>query len=385
MELIVVNHHQSSHDFSQLPNARVIKGRTVKEFYRNAKEVLDQDVDMVISDQDPDGLTSIIVYGLQHKIKNIRCTRNVLTKEDVQRLEADGIEKILALDWYPFRTSALDAFEKVYFIIPQYSGLPNVNSSEIVFQSLDPENSFARDMSAIGTVCDYLVETAMEKIVTVVHNYPTLFFDLLPLLKENEITRYNVFESRFKELSYMFWAPFVLEGEEGCVKFLQVITSSPPFGLDELFLESPHPAVNYLQKGLDKLQALFNEELQHFEAEKKTMGDVIVYQPKSEGNITAFFANNITNSYADNILMIKTPNKENPQKWKYSIRRRNLDINIGLVLEEMQAGETRGGHPEAAGVTGVKDTDKFEYDFLKRIESMRLRENYSFIKKETEK
>ncbi len=51
----------------------------------------------------------------------------------------------------------------------------------------------------------------------------------------------------------------------------------------------------------------------------------------------------------------------------------------------MQAGETRGGHPEAAGVTGVKDPDKFEYDFLKKIESMRLRENYDFIKKVTEK
>ena len=72
--LVVVDHHQVNEELAQLPNAEVVRGASLEEFYKNAHGILDKDFDLVLSDQDPDGMTSVLVYYLNRLGKrNFQC------------------------------------------------------------------------------------------------------------------------------------------------------------------------------------------------------------------------------------------------------------------------------------------------------------------------
>ncbi|MCH8286725.1 DHH family phosphoesterase, partial [candidate division KSB1 bacterium] len=83
-------------------------------------------------------------------------------------------------------------------------------------------------------------------------------------------------------------------------------------------------------------------------------------------NFIREFSNVIKDRNIDSIIMMKVPVKNN--RFKYSIRRGELEIDLGGILEAMGVG---GGNPFAAGCT-VKNPDSFEIAFLKKVEEAGL-------------
>ncbi len=369
--LVVIDHHQNETVFlKNFTNIELIRGTTVKEFYKEARKHVNKNFDLVISDADPDGATSTIIYYLNKRISpRFKCMRNPLTKDWVQRKEQEGVKSVLTVDYFLWKQSDLEAFEKVIIINPVMIGFPNSNTSELIYQILPSKKPFVRDISTLGTICDYRIETAFPKIKKTIFAYKELFQELLPLLKTKKLTKYNIFQSSFQELTDMFWAPYVLKGEKGTQELVYKILQNPQFTLKELLTFSENKSVLYLQKHLKLYQKILSRELEKFEKRKIMREVFILYEIQTpELRFTSKLSSLICDKNPDKVIILKSKSKDGT--YKYSLRRRDLNVNLGLITKitvEALGYPQGGGHPEAAGAAHVQDSSLFEEYFMREV------------------
>ena len=163
LNLVLVDHHDTNVDLSR-ENIEVIKAENLVDFYKKVRNYLEKDYDLIVSDEDPDGITSVIIYSLfKDKLVNFEGNRKGIKKEDLSSLKTKGVSTILAFDWFALCYSDLEIFDKIIYLNPKSSNLINVNTSEIIYRALPETEKLGRDISTIGTVCDYLVDTSKEK------------------------------------------------------------------------------------------------------------------------------------------------------------------------------------------------------------------------------
>ncbi len=369
--LTVIDHHQNDTEFlKKFKNITLIKGSTVEEFYKNARDTVNRDFDLVVSDSDPDGATSAGIYYLNRKIKpHFKCMRDPLTPALLKELESQGIKSILTLDYFSWIYSSLDYFDQVIIINPVLVNLPNINTSELTYQILPLRDTFSRDISTLGTVCDYRIDTAFEKIKATILDYPDLFPALLILLEQGKLDKYTIWDSAFQELTDALWAPYILKGDQGTQELVYKILQNGPFTFRELLGSSSNETVHYLQEHLKKYQQILRKELEIFEKIKKIEGIFLTYQIQNpEVKFTSKFSSLVCNKYPDKVVILKS--KSTDGTYKYSLRRRTLNLNLGLIAREVVTFlgyPQAGGHPEAAGAAFIPDAEKFEKHLKEKI------------------
>ncbi len=372
MELVVIDHHQLQVDLTKLDNTKIILASNLEEFYQKARIYIKEDYDLVISDEDPDGITSVIIYNLyKNKKINFLGNRNGLKKEDINLLKEKGIKSIIAFDWFPFNYSDLNDFDKIIYISPRSSNLGNINTSDTVYQALPETGKFGRDISTIGTVCDYLVDNCKEKINSVVLDYKGLFPELINLAEENKLDRYNVYKinnanTKFFDLSLMLWAPFILEGQEGNNKLIELITQNQIFTLNELFNNSNNPTVIYLQRLWKKLENLLKQEEENFNLNKRVIGKLIFYEVKTnKPGFMSKFSSIISDKYPNGEVIVMRTRNENKGIFSHSLRTKIGNYNLGKLMIKLGVG---GGHEEAAGANvKIEKEEWFEKELIKEI------------------
>lgn len=369
VKLVVIDHHEAEKElFSQKPNVQILHSTSLEEFYKSSQQFLEKDFDLVITDNDPDGLCSALVYFLNNKKGKFRCSRKPFTKEDVEKLKEEGINTVLALDFWPLKYSDLDAFEEIRILNPQLTDLPNISSAELTYRMLPSRDSFVRDISCIGTVCDYRVENAQDTLKEVITAYKGLFPTLIPLLEEGKLDSHNIWNSNFKQLTDMFWAPYILKGEEGGEELIRKMQAFIPFTYTELLGLSNNNGVQYL-KGMGKeLKEVFDKEQESFEKNKKEEGVFIFYQSNSHKRITSKFSSMLCNDHPNKIIVMKSESENGT--YKYSLRRREVEIDLNEAAEKacLGLGCQGGGHKQAAGVTNVRNSQEFERNLMEEVQ-----------------
>ncbi|MBS3151983.1 hypothetical protein J4230_01090 [Candidatus Woesearchaeota archaeon] len=374
MKLVIVDHHQLSVEFDKFNNVRVITAHNLEEFYKIVRIYLVEDYDLIISDEDPDGITSVIIYGLYHKkIPNFKGNRNGLKKEQIDELRKNNIQKILAFDWYAIQYTDLTQFDEIIYLSPRSSNLTNVNTSDIVYMALPETVKFGRDISAIGTVCDYLVDNCRNKINSVVLDYRNLFPELINLVKENKLDRYNIYyagnkKTKFFDLSLMFWAPFIIEEETGNESLIKLILENKEFRFEELINGSENPSVKYLNKNYLTLSNLIDEERKNFDKYKKVVGNVVFYNVRMhKSGFMSKFSSIMLDESEYGIVIAMRGKDINKNVIKYSLRTKKADYNLGNILIKLGVG---GGHETAAGCFVPFDKEEwFENELIKTINS----------------
>ena len=362
--LVSVDHHITHIDFSR-KNIEVVKVNNLEEFYKKVREFLLKDYDLIISDEDPDGITSVIIYYLfKKKTVNFEGNRKGLNNEDLKRFETLGIKFILSFDWFALNTSDLDIFEKIIYLNPINSNLINVNTSEITYRSLPETKKIGRDISVIGTICDYLVDNCKDKFKEFIEDYKDLFSELVDLVKEGKLDRYNAYsfngnKTLFYDLSLMFWAPFIIEGDEGNKKLIDIVVNNKNFNIRNLLNEN-----NYLREMLIQLNSLIENEKENFYKNRKVIGNLNFYNLTTHKNgFTSKFSSIIADELPKNLIVVMKDNSSD--KIKYSLRTRSNDYNLGKTLADLNVG---GGHVKAAGcVIDINKEEWFENELMKRF------------------
>src|SRR3989344_5536775 len=137
VKLVLVDHHLGSLNYNNYQNITVIKANSIELFYELVSRYLDDEYDLIMSDEDPDGLTSVLLYMLG-KNKNITFygNRSGLSSTSLEDFEKHDIKNILAFDWFPINFSEVQAFEEIIILNPVLSDLPNVNTSEIIYRAI---------------------------------------------------------------------------------------------------------------------------------------------------------------------------------------------------------------------------------------------------------
>ena len=373
MRLVVIDHHQT--EFEKLKNSKnveIVYASSMQDFYQKTREYLKEDYDLTISDEDPDGITSVIIYSLfKNKILNFKGNRSGLNQEQVKEMEDKGLKNVVALDWFPFNYIDLKLFSKIVYLNPRINNLPNVNTSEIIYQSLPETGKFGRDLSAIGTVCDYLVDYCQDKMNEVVLEYKELFPELEELALNGKLNRYNIYETnnkntKFFDLSLMLWAPFILEGEEGNDKLVKLAMENRNFTLRDLCLGSENPAVSYLRSLHSDLVNKISEEKDNFNKNKKVINNLVLYEMMHHANgfMSKFSSIIADEAGQETIITMKGKNPEKPII-KYSLRTRSNKHNLGKILKELNVG---GGHENAAGANVPLEKEEwFENELIKKL------------------
>ncbi len=377
MELVIIDYHQLGIDFLNYKNAEIIIASDLKEFYSKTREYIKQDYDLIISDEDPDGITSVIIYALsKNKTVNFKGDRTGLTKEQIQELKNQNIKKIIAFDWFALGKTALEEFEKIVYVSPRSSNLPNVNTSDIVYNAIPETGRFGRDISSIGTICDYTTEECQEKIKQTILEYQEIFPELINLAKENKLDRYNVYsiegkETKFCELSLMFWAPFIIQGEQGNETLIKLVIGNRGFSIRDLFRGSSNLAVTYLRAVYLELKKIIEEETKNFEETKKEIGNLIFYQMKThKPGLMSKFSSIITDKQQyGKVIAMKVKDEEN-KIIRYSLRTKKSMYKLGELAVKLGVG---GGHENAAGLSiPIEREEWFENELIKAISPLSL-------------
>ena len=265
----------------------------------------------------------------------------------------------------------MQGFDKIIYISPRSSGLLDINTSDIVYKALPETGIFGRDISTIGTICDYKVDNCREKINSVVLDYKELFPELIGLAVENKLDKYNVYEinnkkTNFYKLSLMFWAPFILEEQAGNDKLIDLINNNQSFTLVELFDNSQNPTVNYLQSLWKELDYLMGEEEKNFDLNKRIVGKVIFYEVKThKPGFMSKFSSIMSDRFGNGeVIVMKALNIEK-KTYRHSIRTKTGKYNLGEIMIKLGVG---GGHEQAAGATVPQEKEEwFENELLKEI------------------
>jgi single-stranded DNA-specific DHH superfamily exonuclease len=91
---------------------------------------------------------------------------------------------------------------------------------------------------------------------------------------------------------------------------------------------------------------------------------LIIYEIKSELNITSIIATKITDTYKDEVIVIR---KKSRQGWKVSLRCQSGETNVGDLAKKVSQGiGAGGGHQKSAGAL-VKDWERFRKGIVKHI------------------
>jgi hypothetical protein len=362
--LIVIDHHHS--DFVDKDKVEIPTFATEEEFIEYLEPFLQRDYDLLLSDADPDGYLSATLYCLNKGIEepNYKCFRVPITKEHLQIYEKNGVQSIIAFDWFPLYGTDASLFDRVILLNPRYSKLfENTSSTELVYRASANKTTFMKDLNAIGVVSDYGMTSGMNTVLDTIARYPVLLNDIKTLADENKINRYNVFQSKFAALSEMYWAPYIIDGEEGANELVRCLTSAQPFTYWDLFNYAHHPAIEYLRKMYHKYQRMEQEELARYQTHKKEVGNVIIYEPKSSSpGFIQKFSSNLCNDIRGKVFLLKI--KINGRT-KYSGRQHGLLIDLGKIFEELGIG---GGHPQASGGM-TDDPEGFESAFIERVKT----------------
>ncbi|MEK6947754.1 MAG: DHH family phosphoesterase [Nanoarchaeota archaeon] len=370
MDLVIVDHHDINVNLSH-PNIETVKAQDLSDFYSKVRSYLVKDYDLVISDEDPDGITSVMVYCLfKGKFVNFKGNRSGLKKNDVQDLESNGIHTILAFDWFPLEFTDLSAFDKIIYLNPQKSGLINVNTSEIVYQSLPETGKKGRDISAVGSICDYLILNCPVKFKEFLLDYNDLFNENYTLLMENKLNQNNVltFEgknTKLYDLSLMFWAPFIINGEDGNNDIIKYVIEDKDFNIRNLFTESDSSSANKIKNSYNELLGIIDEEKKSFYNERTLLGDISFYYPKTHrAGFMSKFSSIIADELPEKSLVVIRSLSNDKSTMKYSLRT-IYNYGLGKLLVELGVG---GGHDKAAGCVIPKDKQEwFEAELVSRI------------------
>lgn len=370
IELVVIDHHEPRGPSPEAMEEYHIPTAEDREaFFGIVSDCLEQPFDLVFADQDPDGSLAAAIYGLSAERRpDITCMRGDFDSAALKTLESEGVKRVLCLDWYGVYTSDLSAAERVTVLNPLFSGLPSTLCTthivyEAVRQSIGSASAdTALALAAIGIASDYCTESALGLFKEIAYGYPEYFKDVLQLLRKGELDKYTVFGTRFRELSEMVWAPYILNGSEGSEKMVNAILDNGTFGIGGMLRGSRNPAVVYMRGEWEKFQELIEAEWVYFDATAEIEPPFIVYEPRETryAGIVQKFSSMVADKYEDSIVMARVPVEGGT---KYSFRRRRFDIDLGGILKEMGVG---GGHPEAAGCI-VPDAGEFEGEFKKRV------------------
>ena len=360
--LVVVDHHHS--DYVDRAKVDLPTFGSEEEFISALHLHLSRDYDLVLSDADPDGYLSALVYCLnrQSTNANFKCFRVPLTKDHIEILKKNNIHTIIAFDWFPLYGSDLSLFDKVTLLNPVYSRLfENTSTSELVYRASAHKTPFMRDLNAIGVVSDYGMKSGMNTVVETIQAYPELFTNLKIIATENKLNRTNVFDSRFKELSELFWAPYIIYGEQGAQELVRLILSSRAFTYDELFDFAHHPAIEYLWTSWHDFNRMMETERRNYDLFREETGDIIIYTPQvTNPGFIQKFSSVVSDHSSGKIILMKI---SVGNKTKYSARQKGLLIDLGRIFHDMGVG---GGHATAAGAL-VDDPELFERQFMQRI------------------
>ena len=364
--LVVIDHHRS--DYLDKSHVEIPTFASEDEFITAVARHVQNDYDLLLSDADPDGYLSALIFALSKGTRGAqyqyRCYRVPLTKEIIDIFHNNGITTIIAFDWFPIYACDLSIFDRVVLLNPTYSKLfEHTSTSELVYRALAHKTDFMEDLNAIGVVCDYGVQSGAKTIERTIARYPKIFASLLEPAQTGKLNRYNVYESPFSELTEMYWAPYIVNGERGAQELVSLILANEPFTFADLFNYSHHPVVKYIRGMHAKLSEMLRSEQGRYHDKKIENGAVIIYEPavNSPGFVQKF-SSMLCQHTIGKVFMIKTKINGNT---KYSVRHRGLHLDLGRILHEMGVG---GGHPEAAGAL-VKDPEGFELAFIERVKN----------------
>jgi len=367
--LTLIDHHIiPNQKFIHNPKVKLVLGYDQDNYFENVAPYSSQLYDYVFFGENPDAIISAAMYLLSHEKKPLyKCLPRALKKADFDRLAGAGLNNIVFFNCLWAYESDLDEVESVVLINPHESGLQNISASHILYKSLQNPTHFMRDLAGIAIVMDYTLDEAFEIIVDIVNSYPEMFADLTQRIKDITLNKYNVNDSAFGEITSMVRAPSILYGVKGVDNMMKTLVRNDSFTLPSLMNDEPSENIRFFRTTYAKYKEIFDQEMGFFEKEKQVQDVVITYAPhfKSQ-NFVREFSNRIKDNNINSIVMVKTPTGD--RRTKYSIRRGELNIDLGKTLEELGTG---GGNPFAAGCT-VSDPDAFEKAFLKKIEEADL-------------
>ena len=373
IEIVVIDHHTAkTGDVVSWENISIPLYGSREEFFEGVSSFLHQRYDLVYGDQDPDGAMASAIYALgKEQVPDIVCMRGDLDSGRLAALEERGVEKVLCLDWFGIYDSDLSEAKRVTLLNPVYSGLPHeLCATQIVYESMRPSidpalQETAMTLAAIGIVSDYCVGEAHHIIRELATGHPDLFADVITLLDNGQLTRYSVFRTGFDSLSDMAWAPYIFDGDRGAEKMISLIAEHSPFTVRDLFSGSENPAARYLHEQGMRLQEVLAKEWKHLEKTAEIDDTFIIFEPLSQSKgLVQKFSSKVADRNPGKVVMVRI--EMEPGTYKYSLRRRDLDVDLGSIVKEMGVG---GGIPPAAGCT-VEDSGRFEKAFRERVLSV---------------
>ncbi len=362
---IIDRHTIPEQDFIHHPKVNVVLGYDQDNYYSNVKQYVDKQFDYVFYDENPDAMIAAGIYLLgRENPPPHKCLTRGIKSADFQKLTDAGKESIAVFNTLNTYYCDLDAVDSVTLINPHESGLQNISVSQILYKASEIPNSSIRDLAGIAIILDYSLDEAFETIVEIVSAYPDVFADLAERIKNITLNKYNVHDSAFGELSMLFRAPSIIHGTKGVEAVIHQLINNPPFQLPDLLNGSSNKTIEYLQKCLAEYKKILSDEQSFFEKEKIVRGPVVIYSPHYHSeNFVKEFSNLIKDASVDSVIIVKTPTENSMTK--YSIRRGELEINLGEILKDLGVG---GGNPFAAGCN-VRNEEEFEKDFFRKLEA----------------
>ncbi len=369
-QVTLLDHHIiPDENFIHNQKVKVILGYDQENYYKNISEFINRKFDYIFLDENPDAMLSAAIYLLSRQKKpQFKCLPRALKDKDFEKLIAGGKNNIIIFNCLKAYFSDFHMVDKIILINPHESGLQNISASEIIYKTIEDPTPFMRDLASISIVLDYTLDEAFETVLEVVNAYPDIFADILEKIKNLTLNKYNIHDSEFSILASMFRAPSILYGIKGVDQLIDYLLKNENFTLKDMLNGSANETIKYLKDCSTKYLKIIDDELKFLEEEKVSRGAVMIYTPhfRSE-NFVREFANQVKDRNIDSIVMFKIPTKDN--KTKYSIRRGELNVDLGRILSDMGVG---GGNPFSAGCTVDREED-FEKEFLFKIEQLELK------------
>ena len=364
MNLTILDHHKNADaTIIDNPKVEITFGNEESDYYINLKDKVNRKYDLVLFEQNVDAVISTIVYYLNTKKEpDIECIYKHVSRDKFQKYTEDKKNDIFALNTLKIYGSDLEDIEKIYLLNPHETGLANISISQILYRSIDNPSPFIRDLVGIAIAADYTMEHCLDTMLEIIKSYKDIFPCLYDRTQDLSLNKFNLLDSKLGELTRMFWSPVMLEGDEGAYKLINNILSSGEFTYHNMFESSDNTAVKFIQDSYEKFSDILEKEKTRFNKEKIVDGKIFIYEPeyKSE-NFIREFSNIIKDENLFNIIVMKV--KKDDGSTKYSIRRGKLEVDIGGILHQMEAG---GGNPFAGGGT-VQNEEKFETEFKNNI------------------